>query len=204
MAESYVQVPTDSTGKKLHTQQRTVGANTVEDQVFMQGGNDTFYAWSGSQACATSQQFLTVLNTGAQVLRLEGLYLINTATAAITGVALQFDLKKVTVVTVGTGTALTVQAMDSTDTALSSVTIATKAQTVTEGAVLYSYYTNNDEIGATNAFPTTNIQNWTNLVPDLRNVKKPVFRQNEGFTLKQITTSVVGSFGVLAVITRQP
>lgn len=31
---SYVQVPPDSTGKKLHTQQHVVGANTVEAQVF--------------------------------------------------------------------------------------------------------------------------------------------------------------------------
>lgn len=31
---SYVQVPPDSTGKKLHTQQHTVGANTVEVQAF--------------------------------------------------------------------------------------------------------------------------------------------------------------------------
>lgn len=32
MPESYVQVPPQSTGLKLHTRQRTVGANTVEDQ----------------------------------------------------------------------------------------------------------------------------------------------------------------------------
>lgn len=32
MGESYVQLPTDSTGKKLRTRQRTVGANTVEEQ----------------------------------------------------------------------------------------------------------------------------------------------------------------------------
>lgn len=205
MAEGTVQLPADGVGSKLRTKTRTISAATVHEQQLGLAADDTFYAWSGSQACATSQQFITLLNTGAaQVLRLQALYLINTAAAAITGVALQFDLKKVTAVTVGTGTALTVQQMDSADTALATTTVATKAQTVTEGAVLYSYWTNNDEIGATNAFPTSVSQNGQNLIPDIPGVKKPTFRVNEGFTLKQITTSVVGSYGVLAVITREP
>ena len=33
MSESYVQLPTDSTGKKLRTISHTVGANTVHDEV---------------------------------------------------------------------------------------------------------------------------------------------------------------------------
>lgn len=32
MPESYIQLPADSSGKKLHTRQRTVGADTVQDQ----------------------------------------------------------------------------------------------------------------------------------------------------------------------------
>jgi hypothetical protein len=32
MGESYIQLPTDSSGKKVRTRQRTVGANTIEEQ----------------------------------------------------------------------------------------------------------------------------------------------------------------------------
>lgn len=34
MTQSYIQVPPDSTGKKLHSQQHVIGANTVQTQVF--------------------------------------------------------------------------------------------------------------------------------------------------------------------------
>jgi len=41
MANSYVQVPPDSTGKKLQTEQHTVGPNTVETQVMHIGDRNT-------------------------------------------------------------------------------------------------------------------------------------------------------------------
>lgn len=204
MPESYVQVPANSTGIKLRSRQRTVGANTVDEQFFTAAPDATYYAWTGSIVCATNQQLFTILNGAVQTLHVEALYLINTATVALTGVALEFDVKKVSAVTVGTGSSLTLQQADSTDAALASVTVATKAQTVTEGAVLWPYFTNNDEIGATNAFPTTNQQASANLIPDLPNVKKPTLNNGEGLTVKQITTTVVGSFGILAVITKAP
>jgi len=37
MAEGFIQVPPDSTGKKAHTWSRVIGANTVEDEVIVQG-----------------------------------------------------------------------------------------------------------------------------------------------------------------------
>jgi hypothetical protein len=200
--ESYVQVPANSTGVKLRSRQRTVGANTVDEQFFTAAPDVTFYAYSGSAACAANKHFLSILNTGAQVFHVEALYLINTALVALTGVALQFDIKKVTAVS--GGTAITVQQADSTDTAIASTTIQTAPPTVTEGAVLWSHFTNNDEVGVTNGFPTSNLQAWTNMIPDIPNVKKPTLNVNEGITVKQITSSTVGSFAVLAVITKAP
>lgn len=37
MPEQYVQLPADSSGKKLHVFERTIGANTVEDEVVVLG-----------------------------------------------------------------------------------------------------------------------------------------------------------------------
>jgi hypothetical protein len=39
--DSFIQLPPDSTGKKLHTLQDTVGANTVQTQVFSLGGGNS-------------------------------------------------------------------------------------------------------------------------------------------------------------------
>jgi hypothetical protein len=55
MAESYTQVPPDSTGRKIHTRQRTIGANTVEDQFVI-------------QTSARTRTGLYRCNTGAHVV----------------------------------------------------------------------------------------------------------------------------------------
>lgn len=202
MADSYVQLPVDSTGSKLRTRTRTVGASTVHEQSIWNSANPTWHIWTGSLACAQNKLFLCFLNTGAQVFKLRKLFLVNTALAAVTGVGVQFDFKRITAI-VG-GTTITPQIMDSTDTAIASVTCVNTATSATEGAVLFPWYTNNDEIGVTNAFFASQIQALMNLVPEGVEVKEPTFNQNEGFAVKQITSSAVGSYGVLAVVTKEP
>lgn len=50
MTESFIQLPDDSTGKKLRTRQRTVGANTVEEQFII---CESARVRSGVYACHT-------------------------------------------------------------------------------------------------------------------------------------------------------
>lgn len=59
MAESYVQVAPDSTGKKLHTRQRTVGANTVQDQ---------YVIASPSEAVPINRVWVSTLRIPSRVL----------------------------------------------------------------------------------------------------------------------------------------
>jgi hypothetical protein len=188
----------------MRTRTRTVGANTVHEQAFWEAANPTWYVWSGSAACAANKHFLSFLNNGGsgQVFKVRKLYLINTAVAAVTGVALQFDIKRITACS--GGSAITPQIVDSTDTAIANVTVQSAPTAVTEGAVLFPWYTTNDEIGATNAFPSSFIQSATNLLPEGVEVKELVLNAGEGVTVKQITSSTVGSFGVLMVVTKEP
>ena len=204
MAEGVVQVPPDSTGAKLRTRTRTVGANTVHEQAFWPAANPTWYVWSGSLACAANKHFLSFLNNAAsgQIFKVRGIYLQNTGLTAVTGVGLQFDIKRITAVS--GGAAITPQIADSTDTAIASVTVQTAPTAVTEGAVLYSWFTTNDEVGVTNAFPSSFIQGATNLMPVGNEIKELTLNQNEGVTVKQITSSAVGSFAVLMVVTKEP
>lgn len=114
--ESIVQV-TEGTGKKLHTWQRTVGANSVEDEVVLIGEPylATYVAMTGSVSTATAASHLLQVMSGATlhtVIRRIQVYQVGLATtAAIARIAL-FRLT-----TAGTGgTGLTVQSADQADT----------------------------------------------------------------------------------------
>lgn len=202
MADSYVQLPSDGVGKKLRTRTQTIAAQTVHEQAIYNVAEPTWYVWSGATALAANKHHLSILNTGAQVIKIRKLFLVNAALAAVTGVGVQYDIKRITACS--GGSAITAQIMDSGDTALSSVTILNGPTSVTEGAVLFPWYTNNDEIGLTGGFPQATIQSLFSLVPEGLEIKEPVLNQNEGLTVKQITSTVIGSVGVLAVITKAP
>lgn len=95
MGNSYVRVPPDSTGKKLRTRQRTVGADTVEEQYVIQQ-NEKVVSFHGKAATfktpgrggTTGQKLFAIHNaTGSGVLvdvRKIGVDVINTAVRAIT------------------------------------------------------------------------------------------------------------------------
>lgn len=209
MPESFIQLPVDSTGKKMRTRQRTISAQTVEEQFIALGAEPTYMFWTpgtttagaGSNASAGNKlHFALMNNTGSgQVLRVRKLFLANATLAAAAGIGLAFDVKRIS--TLSGGTALTANPADTTDGALANYT-ASYGGTATEGIVLFSWYTNNDEIGLTGGFPQATIQALTSILPEGPEIRELTLNPGEGFCLKQITTSAVGFWGVLTVITR--
>lgn len=153
-----------------------------------------YLVWTGSQACAQNKLFLALLNGSEdQTVTVEELRLINTATSAATGVAIEVDFLKITAITAGTD--ITPVPADSGDGAAASLTCVYAPTSVTGSTVFFANYTNNDEIGATNAFPASAIQAHGNLLPT------PLkFYYGYGLAVKQITSSTEGSFSILAVI----
>ncbi|HEX5780738.1 MAG TPA: hypothetical protein VFX80_02390 [Solirubrobacteraceae bacterium] len=201
MPESYIQLPADSSGKKMRTRQRTISAQTVEEQFIALGAEPTYMLWTPSTACALNRFHHAVLNNAGsgQVLRVRKLFLCNAALAAVTGVGLQFDVKRISTLT--GGTAITANPADTGDGALTNYT-ASHGGSGTEGVVLFSWYTNNDEIGLTGGFPQATIQALTSLLPEGPEIRELTLNPGEGFVLKQITSSTAGFFGVLSVITK--
>jgi len=204
MPESYVQLPVDSTGKKMRTRQRVISAQTVEEQFIALGAEPTYMLWAPAQTPAQNKLFMAVLNQAGsgQVIRVRKLFLSNAALAAVAGIGLEFQLKRISAI--AGGTAITANPSDTTDGALTGVT-ATYGSTATEGVTLFSWYTNNDEIGVTGGFPQATIQALTSLLPEGPEIRELTLNPGEGFCFKQITSgtgSTVGSFGVLAVLTR--
>lgn len=200
MADTFIQLPPDSTGKKLRTRDKVIGANTVHEQAVFQSALPTFYALADAVAFAANKHHIAVMNAAGsgKMVSIRKIYHINLSLLAVTGVAVRFDVKKATAVSAGT--AITPQSCDSDDTLPAGITVATGA-TVTEGALLYPVTTQNDELTAANTAIANYLMQATNLQPEGIEIKEYRLRPGEGLTVKQITSSTVGSFAWLIVFT---
>jgi hypothetical protein len=121
MAESLVQV-TEGSGKKLHTFQRTIGANNVEDEVMLLGENylasylANFNNGGGPVSTATLNSHIVQIMAGAslkvRIRRIEVYQIALATTAALAS----FGIVRLT--TAGTGgTVQAVSALDGSDAA---------------------------------------------------------------------------------------
>lgn len=197
MAESYTQVPPNSTGNKLRTRTRVIGADTVHEQGVFTAALPTYYAVADAVALAANKHHLALFNDvgSGVVVAVKKLFQINLSLAAVTGAALRFDIKKATASSAGT--TITPQTMDSSNPALpAGVTVRTGA-TVTEGGLLFPYTTQSDEIAAANTAVANYLTQYNNLILESSEMQELRLREGEGLTVKQITSSTVGSFAWL-------
>lgn len=203
MSESFTQVPPNSTGNKMRTRSRVIGADTVHEQAIFTAAMPTYYALADTVAFAANKQHISIFNNAGsnQIIAIRKLFHINLSLAAVTGVAVRFDAKKTTAQSVGT--AITPNSADSSNPALSGVTIATGA-TVTEGAILYPIITQNDEVTAANTAVANYLMQYGNLALEGPETQEYRLRPGEGMTIKQITSTTVGSFAWLLAFTVEP
>lgn len=203
-AESYVQVATDGSGKKMRTRHRTVGGNDVHEQALWVAAAQTYYALADAVALAANKQHISILNAAASgvIVKVRKIFPINLQLAAATGVALRFDFKLASAH--AGGTSITPVKADSANDALpAGVTVRTGATSVTESSLLWPYTCTNDEVGATQAFPSAQLMQAMNSIPDGNEIQELTLNQGEGMTVKQITSSTVGSFAWLMVFTTE-
>jgi len=132
MPESIIQLPADSTGKKLRTRQRVVGANTVEEQyvlvgdervVIFQGRTNSFRI--PGRAGTTGQRLAALHNaTGSTVLvdiHRVWVDLAVTVVKAVTVLPPIIRMYRFTALPTG-GTAITKAALDTAQTSNASLT----------------------------------------------------------------------------------
>ena len=201
MAESYTQLPPNSTGNKIRTRTKVIGGHTVHEQAVYQAALPTYYALADASAFAANKHQISILNaTGSgKVVAIKKLFMINTQLSSVTGVAVRADVKRMTAHSAGT--VITPQSCDSLNAALpAEITVRTGA-TVTEAALLFPLTFTNDEAGATQAFPSTQLMAGLNWMPEGVETQETRLRPGEGLTVKQITSSTVGQFAWLIVFT---
>jgi hypothetical protein len=203
MAEGFTQVPPNSTGNKMRTRTRIIGADTVHEQAVFSGAMPTYYALADAVAFAANKHHISIFNAAAsnQLIAVRKLFHINLSLAAVTGVAVRFNAHRTTAQT--GGSAITPVAADTASPALANVTVATNA-TPTIGPLLYPITTQNDELTAANTAIANYLMQFGNLAIEGLETQELRLRPGEGFSIQQITSTTVGSFAWLMAFTVEP
>lgn len=194
MANTFTQVPPDSTGDKLAMRSYTRGADTLNSQGVYFDGLPTFRVLAPAIVPATNKYHIVLRNnTGsAKTLWLLGLYAINDGVTAVTGVINQFNFRRVT--GTPTLTALTPYAFNSADPALSGVTAGhTATAGLTDSTIILPLVLSSEE---NTAVPTNTgmFLHHTNLLPMMHPYGRPLaLRPDEAVAVKQIGAGAVGA-----------
>lgn len=198
MTASIIQVPPDSTGKKLQSRAYVRGANTVESQGVYFDGLPTYRSVTANQTPANSKYHTYLLNnTGsAQSVIILGVTYRNLTTGAVTGVVNQFDIRRATGATPTGGAAITPINHNTADPALANVTAYGGATGgITDGSVLESFVISSEE----NTAAVGNFDRFTHGHPFLKTTpdgygRPIVLRPGEAFGVKQNGAGTVGTF----------
>jgi hypothetical protein len=202
MPDSFTQVPPNSTGNKMRTRSRVIGADTVHEQAVFQGALPTYYALVDAAAFAANKHHLSILNAsgGTKIIAIKKISMINVQLSSVTGVAARFDVKRITAHS--GGTIITPSSCDSLNPSLpAEITVRTGATSVTESTLLFPLVTTTDEVTAANTAVANFLSaglNWALEGPETQETR---LRPGEGLTIKQITSTTVGSYSWLMAFT---
>lgn len=205
MGRSSTAVPPDSTGDKLAMRTYPVGADLYHSQGVHFDGVPTYGLLIDASAIATNKYHLYLRNDAGsnQTVYLTSLYLVNLSLAAVTGVAIRLDLRRVT--GTPTMTSATPYPFNSADPALTGVTAGhTVTAGLTDGQIIRPMVVSTDEHTAA----ATNIQqivDTINRLPVANDQERAYcLRPGEAVAIKQPTTATVGSFAFLLHFAVEP
>lgn len=169
----------------------------------------TFHVLATATAIANNKSMLSLYNAGnASVkVRLREVRIINSQTAAVTGIVADFRLKRFTTLH-SAGTLLTPESSDSADTLNANVTARTGATIAGEAAGdLRRAQWSSDEWGpgTLDTEGSDHAQQVTGFPLYLPGPEqKPItLNSNEGIHIKQVTNSTAGTFDLLFVFTEE-
>lgn len=195
MANSFTQVPPDSTGDKLAMRSYVRGADTLHSQGVYFDGLPTFRLLCPAIVPATNKYHIVLRNnTGsAQTLWLLGLYAINDNVTAVTGVINQFNFRRVT--GTPTLTAVTPYAYNSNDPALANVVAGhTATAGLTDSTIITPFALSSEENTASPVNTNQQLPFMANLLPQMHPYGRPLaLRPDQGVAVKQIGTGAVGA-----------
>jgi hypothetical protein len=145
-----------------------------------------------------NKSMLSISNTGTAPVFIRSVRLVNSQTAAVTGIIAEFRLLKFG--THSAGTVVTGIAADSADAIPGTLTARTGATLTSLGTVPFKRSKwSTDEWGVGALDVESNDHVFHNLFPwytPTDNTKPITLRQNEGITVQQVVNSTVGTFTI--------
>lgn len=163
----------------------------------------TFEFYAPSVAPAANKSMISITNTSTtKVCKIRAIYLTNPQTTAVTGVMLNFELRRIA--SHSAGTALTALLYDTANTLDSAVTGRTGATVVTEGGIIRRWTYSSDEHGVGANDVESFDYSLLGVMPIFKqenNAAPLILRNGEGITLKQTVSSTVGVWDINVVFT---
>lgn len=153
---------------------------------------NTWTAWAQGIAFAAGKNMVSILNGGARVLRVRRIGFINNQTAAVTGVITAGEIRRYTGAGISGHTPITPVSHDTSNSALSSVTVGTLGTPTGTPTVIRRYTWSSDEP----AFSAATSDEWECLIPlniiwdagyGDANVQPLVLRASEMLTIWNVT-----------------
>jgi hypothetical protein len=185
MSESYIQLPPDSTGKKVRAiyQSALDSYEEVQASKHVEEENPVYAVAVNASAVAASKHHLTIWNGSSSYIRILKVLVSMHTTGAVTGYIMQYIMQRASAVS--GGTALAIVKLDNRDPAPPSGISAVTGATVTLSEAPIAIFGLNPE--ETGAFATI-----------LFEPPKPiVVAPNEGITIQQYATAGVGLFNAV-------
>ena len=185
MPESYIQLPPDSTGKKVRTFYDNVKDVHEEFQLSkpVEYLNPIYTVAVSASAVAANKHHISIWNGSTYRIRILAIIAAMHTTAAVTGYSMQYLAYRAS--SISGGTALTIDRLDPDDPALpSGITAATGATVTVAGQPLVILTINPEETGG---------DVWRYFVPP----KPIVIKPGTGFTIQQYGTAGAGLFNAV-------
>lgn len=201
MAESFIQVPPNSTGARMRTRTKVVGGTTVHESAYYRPGGETWFATADNVANANAKAHFGIFNgTGSGVvIMVRKVFFYNLGTGAVTGAYQRYDFKKSTAQSAGT--AVVPLAADTNNAALPGAVLIATGPTVTDGGLITPFLTLTEENAITQPLTTAMFQQTVNLLPEGDSIQEVVLREGQGFVIRQNTASTLGTYAWTVVFT---
>jgi hypothetical protein len=204
MVDSYIQNPVDGTGKKIRTDEQTIGANLVHTAYVKMDEPATFRAIFDRIVPAVNKHVAVLFNSSAtRKVVIHKVFVYNWQAAAVTGTIIEYEWKRIT--TLVGGTAVTPISNDTADTLSAGITAVHTPTSATEGALLKRGFTSGEEvkIGACTLESNNALRQGALFYEKSAGIKGIVLRQNQGITVKVIS-GTVGTISVIILFTDEP
>jgi hypothetical protein len=165
----------------------------------------TFEAYAPAVAPAANKSMISLTNTSStKIAKIRAIYLTNPQTSAVTGVMLNFELRRI--VSHSAGTSITPIQYDTAVTLDAGITARTGSTVVTEGGIIRRWVYSSDEHGAGTVDVEASDYPIMAAIPIFQQEKYSgplILRQNQGITLKQTISSTVGTWDINIVFSQE-